>query len=234
MLYVIDTANLTHIKRCIEFFPVDGVTTNPTIISKEKTNFLHLISEIREIIGNDRMLHVQTTAVDAHDIVEEAELLQKYVGGNFYIKVPISNHGLKATTELKKRGIKVTETAIFTQQQALIAAKAGADFVAPYVNRLDNVVSDGVNVVSEIVEMFKKQNVDCKVLAASFKTVEQIHKIAMIGCHAVTMAPDIVERLVYHPLTQYAIDDFNSDWTSVYGNQSIKDMFKNIKSEGIL
>jgi fructose-6-phosphate aldolase 2 len=227
MLYIIDTANIADIKKCIEFFPVDGVTTNPTIISKERTDFLNLISEIREIIGGNKMLHVQTTASDAYDIVEEAELLQKYVGGDFYIKIPISGQGLKATIELKKRGIKVTETAIFTQQQALIAAKAGADFVAPYVNRLDNIVSDGVNVVSEIVEMFEKQKVTCKVLAASFKTVEQIHKIAMIGCHAVTMTPGILETLVYHPLTQYAIDDFNADWESVYGKNDIKSMFKN-------
>ena len=176
------------------------------------------------------MFHIQTTGVTAAEIVREAELLKDFVRGNFYIKIPITDEGLKATAELKRRGIKVTETAIFTQQQAMFAAKAGADFVAPYVNRLDNIVSDGVNVVTEIVEMFEKHNISsCKVLAASFKTVEQIHKIAMAGCHAVTINPELFDTLIYHPMTQYAIDDFNADWESVYGKESILDIFEKDK-----
>ena len=227
MMYIIDTANLEQIRKCIEYYPVAGVTTNPTIISREHTDFIKLIKEIREIIGPERMLHIQATSVKAEDIVTEAQLLRDAVGGEFYVKVPISPQGLKATTMLKKSGFKVTETAIFTQQQALIAALAGADFVAPYVNRLDNIVSDGVQVVSEIVEMFKAHNINCKVLAASFKTVEQIHKIAMSGCHSVTINPELFETLTYHPMTQYAIDDFNADWEAVYGKNTIIDLFNN-------
>ena len=226
MNYIIDTANIEEIKRCVEFFPVDGVTTNPTIISKEHdTNFAELLQKIRDVIGPDRMFHVQVTGSSADPIIKEAELLNKFIGGNFYAKIPISEQGLKATMELKKRGIKVTETAIFTQQQAMIAANAGADYVAPYVNRLDNIVSDGVNVVSEIVQMFSYHDIGCKVLAASFKTVEQIHKIAMVGCHAVTINPELFDTLIYHPMTLYAIDDFNADWESVYGKAKIIDMF---------
>lgn len=227
MMYIIDTANLEQIRKCIEYYPVAGVTTNPTIISREHTDFIKLIKEIREIIGPDRMLHVQATSFKAEDIVTEAKLLRDAVGGDFYVKVPISPQGLKATTMLKNDGFKVTETAIFTQQQALIAALAGADFVAPYVNRLDNIVSDGVQVVSEIVDMFKAHNINCKVLAASFKTVEQIHKIAMSGCHSVTINPELFETLTYHPMTQYAIDDFNADWQTVYGKNTIIDLFNN-------
>lgn len=226
MMYIIDTANLDQIRKCVEFYPIAGVTTNPTIISRENTDFVKLIKDIRDIIGPDLMLHVQVTASKADDIVKEALLLKEAVGGNFYVKIPISQEGLKATSILHKMGIKVTETAIFTQQQALIAALAGADFVAPYVNRLDNIVSDGVQVVSEIVDMFKAHDIKTKVLAASFKTVEQIHKIAMSGCHSVTINPELFETLTYHPMTQYAIDDFNADWESVYGRKSISQIFE--------
>ena len=225
MLYIMDTANLEKIRHCVEFYPIDGVTTNPSIISKEHSDFPKLIKQIREIIGKDRMFHIQVTGDTCDEIVKEATALNDFVGGNLYIKVPISKEGLKATSELKRRGMKVTETAIFTQQQALIAAKAGANFIAPYVNRLDNIVSDGVSVVGEIVELFKKHNIDAKVLAASFKTVEQVHKIAMNGAHAITITPDLYDSLIYHPLTLYAIDDFKADWQSVYGDQTILKMF---------
>jgi Transaldolase len=228
-MYIVDTANTEQIKRSIEFFPVDGVTTNPTIISKEKKNFPELIKEISSIIGKEKMFHIQVTGTNSDDIIKEAMALRDYIGGNLYIKIPISPEGLKATSELKRRGIKVTETAIFTQQQALIAAKAGADFVAPYVNRLDNIVSDGVNVVGEIVEMFENYNLDCRVLAASFKTVEQIHKIAMVGAHAVTLNPELLDSLTYHPLTLYAIDDFMADWEVMYGKEKILEMLEKVE-----
>ena len=224
MQYIIDTAQLDAIKRCAEYYPIDGVTTNPTIISREHTDFLHLIKEIRAIIGPDKMLHIQTTADECDEIIAEGRLLHNMVGGDFYLKIPISPDGLKATMELKRMGIKVTMTAIFTQQQALIAAKAGADYVAPYVNRLDNIVSDGVHVVEEIVDLFSMHDIKTKVLAASFKTVEQVHKVALVGGHAVTINPELYEQLVYHPLTLYAIDDFKRDWESVYGDKKIPDL----------
>ena len=224
MQYIIDTARLDAIRRCAEFYPIDGVTTNPTIISREHTDFPTLIKEIRSIIGPDKMLHIQTTADECEEIVAEGRMLHNMVGGDFYLKIPISPEGLKATMELKRIGIKVTMTAIFTQQQALIAAKAGADYVAPYVNRLDNIVSDGVHVVEEIVDLFRMHNIPTKVLAASFKTVEQVHKVALVGGHAVTINPELYEQLVYHPLTLYAIDDFKRDWESVYGDKKIPEL----------
>ena len=229
MLYIIDSAHISQIKDCVEYYLVDGVTTNPTIISREKTKFVPLIKDIRALIGPERMLHVQTTAERSEDIVREAIALNELLGGEFYIKVPITPDGLKATMALKKLGIKVTMTAIFTQQQALIAAKAGASFVAPYVNRLDNIVSDGAHVVEETVNLFAKHGVSCKVLAASFKNVEQVHKVAMVGCHAVTVEPDIYKRLVYHPLTYYAIDDFKKDWEDLYGRKTVMDFLEEVK-----
>ena len=227
MQYIIDTAQIDAIRKCAEFYPIDGVTTNPTIISKERTGFTSLIQEIRGIIGADKMLHIQTTESVAEKIVKEAIALQGAVGGDFYIKIPVSPEGLKATMILSKMGIKVTMTAIFTQQQALIAAKAGAAYVAPYINRLDSIVSDGVHVVEEIVQMFKAHGLSSKVLAASFKNAEQIHKVAMVGGHAVTISPDLFEKLVYHPLTLYAIDDFDADWQGVYGDKKIIELLEN-------
>ncbi|MCQ2456555.1 MAG: fructose-6-phosphate aldolase, partial [Clostridia bacterium] len=144
--------------------------------------------------------------------------------GEFYIKIPITEEGLKAIRLCKAEGIGVTTTAIFTQQQALMAARAGADFVAPYINRLDNIVSDGVHVVEEIVEIFKTQNIKTKVLAASFKTVEQVHKISLTGAQSVTIAPDLFNMLIYHPLTMYAIDAVESDWENVYGKKTIPEL----------
>ena len=226
MLYLIDTANVAAIKKCCEYYPVAGVTTNPTIISKENTDFKKLLYSIREIIGENKMLHVQTTANEANDILKEAIALKDVVGDNFYLKIPITREGIKATAMCKDKGFGVTMTAIFTQQQALIAANAGADFVAPYINRLDNIVSDGVHVVEEIVNMFNMYDIKTKILAASFKNVEQVHKVAMTGAGAVTVNPDIFDMLIYHPLTYYAIDDFSKDWETVYGDKLVADLLK--------
>jgi len=224
MLYLIDTAKLEDIRRVCEYYPVAGVTTNPTIISREKGDFKKIICDIREIIGENKQLHVQTTATEAKEILREAEMIRQTVGGNFFIKIPITKEGLKATEMCKKMGIGVTMTAIFTQPQALMAARAGADFVAPYINRLDNIVSDGVNVVNEIVDIFKVYDIKTQVLAASFKNVEQVHKVSMTGAHAVTINPDLFDMMIYHPLTYYAIDDFTADWQQVYGEKGVCDL----------
>ena len=223
MIYILDTADLSAIKHCNEFYPLAGVTTNPSIIAKEKTDFWKLVKDIRAIIGEDKMLHVQTTAKTADKIVEEAKLLKAELGGNFFIKIPICEEGLKATMELKKIGIAVTMTAIFTPAQALIAAMAGASFVAPYVNRLDNIIGDGTNVVAEIVNQLEIYGSDCKVLAASFKNAEQVHKCASVGCHSVTVNADILKTVISHPMTDAAIAGFDKDWGSVYGDKTIKD-----------
>lgn len=226
MEFIIDTADLKAIRRIVEFFPVTGVTTNPTIISKEKTDFKQLVLALREAVGPDKQVHVQTTCEKAEEIVREAEELQALVGGEFYIKIPVGPEGLKATMMLKKKGIGVTMTAIFTAEQALMGALAGATYVAPYVNRLDNVCADGVGVVSDIVQLFDVHGLDCKVLAASFKNVQQVHNVALCGGHAVTINPELYDQIVYHPLTDKAIADFTSDWKGVYGDQGILDLIK--------
>lgn len=223
MLYILDTADLEAIKHCNEFYPLAGVTTNPSIIARENTDFWKLASDIRDIIGKEKMLHVQTTQKTAEDIIEEAKLLKEKLGGNFYIKIPITEEGIKATKELKKIGIGVTMTAIFTPAQALLAAVAGASFVAPYVNRLDNILGDGTEVVAEIVKQFSLYNLDCRVLAASFKNAEQVHKCACAGCHCVTVSADILKTVISHPMTDAVIVGFDRDWTGVYGDKTILD-----------
>ena len=223
MIYLLDTADLAAIRHCNEFYPLSGVTTNPSIIAKEKTDFWPLVEEIRNIIGKDKMLHVQTTATKAEDIVEEAKLMQKRLGENFFVKIPIGEEGLKATMMLKKIGIPVTMTAIFTPAQALMAAKAGASFVAPYVNRLDNILGDGVEVVAQIVSEFTVYGLDTKVLAASFKTAEQVHKCALSGCHSVTITRDIMKTLISHSMTDLAVAGFKKDWKGVYDEKKIGD-----------
>ena len=224
MKYLIDTGNLEAIKHINEFYPIDGVTTNPTLVSKEKTDFWKLIKGIREIIGSDKALHVQTVQETAEKMVEEAKLIKDTVGGKLYIKIPIGEEGLKATMELKKLGIGVTMTAIFTPQQALIAAKAGASFVAPYVNRLDNILGDGVGVVEDIVTTFDNYGLDCEVLSASFKNCQQIHECALCGCHAATISPDLFKAAISHPMTDAGVAGFMKDWKAVYGSKTILDM----------
>ncbi|MBQ3053613.1 MAG: fructose-6-phosphate aldolase [Clostridia bacterium] len=223
MLYILDTANIEDIKHCNEFYPLAGVTTNPSIISKEGKHFRETLKEIRHIIGEDKMLHVQTVQKTAEDMIEEAKLLKKECGGVFYIKIPIGEEGLKATMELKKLGIGVTMTTIFTPAQALIAAKAGASFVAPYVNRLDNIIGDGTNVVAEIVKQLDYYKLDCKVLAASFKNAEQVHKCSCVGCHSVTVSADILKALISHPMTDSALEAFEADRIKTYGQKTLLD-----------
>ena len=199
MIYILDTADIDAIKHCNEFYPLAGVTTNPSIISKENTDFWKLVKKIRSIIGEEKMLHVQTVQTKADKIVEEAKLLKKELGGELFVKIPIGEEGLKATMELKKLGIGVT------------------------INRLDNIIGDGTEVVAQIVELFDNYNLDCKVLAASFKNAEQVHKCALYGCHSVTVSADIMKTLISHPMTDAAIVGFEKDWKRVYGNKTILD-----------
>ncbi len=223
MEYMLDTANIKAIKHCNEFYPLAGVTSNPSIIAKENKDFWKIIKEIRSIIGPDKILFAQTVQKTADKIVEEAKLLNEKSGGEFCVKIPISEEGLKATMALKKLGIKVLMTAIFTPAQALVAAKAGADYVAPYVNRLDNILGDGCNVVAEIVKQFKIYNLECKVLAASFKNAEQVHRCALAGCHVITVSESILKAVINYPMTDSAIEGFEKDWHSVYGDKTILD-----------
>ncbi|WP_028991641.1 transaldolase family protein [Thermoanaerobacter thermocopriae] len=221
MLLLMDTANIKEIKQSIEMYPIDGVTTNPSIIAKEKRDFIELLKEIRDIIGYDKMLHVQVISQKADEIVEEAKYINKEIGGNLYIKIPVIPEGIKAIKMLNGE-IKTTATAVFTPQQALIAAKSGADFVAPYVNRLDNISANGIKVVSDIVKLINIYNFNTKVIAASFKNVEQIHGVCMAGAHAITVNYDMINQMIFHPMTDWSVSQFVKDWENFYGNKKIR------------
>ncbi|MDQ0149868.1 fructose-6-phosphate aldolase [Eubacterium multiforme] len=217
MIYMLDTANLNAIRKAFDIYPITGVTTNPTIISKENRDFIGLLKEIRKIIGEDTMLHAQVIGKSAENMIKEAKYLNETIGGNFYVKIPVTKEGIKAIRVLSKEGINITATAIFTAQQALMAAVSGAKFVAPYVNRIDNISGNGVEVVKDIIEELKLYNLDCKVLAASFKNVQQVQDLSRNGVHSVTVNPDIMDKMLEHPLTDWSVDQFINDWEKVYG-----------------
>jgi fructose-6-phosphate aldolase 2 len=217
MIYLADTANIEELKKLFYYFPIEGVTTNPTIIAAEKKPLSQVLPQIIELVG-DRMLHVQMISNKAEDMLREAKAykLKFSLGDNYFAKIPVSKEGYRAIPMLKDAGINVTATAIFTQQQALVAARAGADWVAPYVNRLDNISSHGIEVVKHIVENIQCFKLNTKVLAASFKTVDQVHRVSMVGCHAATISFEVLELLRSHPMTNMSLERFEKDAEGLY------------------
>ncbi len=217
MIYLADTANTEELKELFYYFPIEGVTTNPTIIAQAKKPMSVVLPELIEIVG-DKMLHVQMISSKAEDMLREAKAYKaKYgLGDNYFVKIPVTAEGYKAMPMIKDAGIKVTATAIFTQQQALVAARAGADWVAPYVNRLDNISSHGIEVVGNIVENIECFGLDTQVLAASFKTVDQVHRVSMMGSQAATVNFEILERLRSHPMTDMSVEWFEKDAKGLY------------------
>jgi len=217
MIYMADTADLSALKDLYDFFPLEGVTTNPTILKQSGLKLSEAVDGILKIIGNG-MLHVQVMSELAEDIVREGKTYKNYfdMGDNYYVKIPVTPQGYKAMTILKDAGLNVTATAIFTQQQALVAAKAGADFVAPYVSRLDNISSHGIDVVRDIVKNMTDYKLHTKVLAASFKTVDQIYRVSINGAHSVTVGPELLMQLIKHPMTDISVHTFHEDGEGLY------------------
>lgn len=217
MIYMADTADIEALKHLYEFFPLEGVTTNPTILKHSGNSLSKAIDEIKKIVG-DGMIHIQTMSENAEDIVREAKKYKTWfdLGDNYYTKIPVTPQGYKAMRILKDTGINVTATAIFTQQQALVAAKAGADFVAPYVSRLDNISSHGIDVVGDIAQNIIEYKLNCKVLAASFKTVDQIYRVSMKRAHSATISPELLMQLIKHPMTDISVENFKTDGEGLY------------------
>ncbi len=212
-----DTADLDELRKLYVFFPLEGVTTNPTILKNSGYKLSVAVEGIQELVGTG-MIHVQMISSETDDMVREAKKYRTYFdfGDNFYAKIPVTPSGYKAMRILKDAGINVTATAIFTQQQALVAMKAGADFVAPYVSRLDNISSHGIEVVGDIVENIALYGLNGKVLAASFKTVDQIYRTSMAGAHSATISPELLHQLIKHPMTDISVKQFEADSTGLY------------------
>ncbi|KHD85562.1 transaldolase family protein [Heyndrickxia ginsengihumi] len=217
MRLYIDSANVEEIAHLIEYYPIAGVTTNPSIIVQEQRPYLELFKEIREVIGGERELFIQVIGECAEEIVAEAKFISKQIQGNVVIKIPVTEEAIKATKILVSDGIAVLGTAIYTPFQALMAAKAGAKYVAPYVNRIDNLTGNGTKVVAEIAQLFSNYEVATEILAASFKNVQQIHDVCLAGAHTVTVAPQLISTFVSFPATVNDIAAFKKQWQQAYG-----------------
>lgn len=226
MELLLDTANIGLIEEILPYFPIAGFTTNPSILAKESRDVKATLLRLKELAGEDRMLHAQVTGCHTEEIVEQAKTMRDILGSGFYAKIPITLQGLRAIPLCKAAGIKVTVTAIFTPMQALLSGMAGADYVAPYVDRLDNITSNGVSVVGEIVELFRLHNLPTKVLAASFKNVQQVYNVASMGAQAVTINGDLCMKMLFHPYTDKSLEDFDLDWRGKFGNVQVTDLLQ--------
>jgi Transaldolase len=217
MKFIVDFANLDQIKEMYAYYPIDGVTTNPSILAKEGKNPYEVLKEIREFIGQDAELHVQVVSLNAESMIKEAHRIQEELGRNTYVKVPVSREGLKAIKALAAEGANITATAIYTQMQAYLAGKAGAHYAAPYVNRIDNLGADGVKVAKEIHDIFKNNDLKTEVLAASFKNSQQVLELAKYGVGAATIAPDVIEGLIKLDAVTCAVAAFTKDFEKLCG-----------------
>ena len=221
MKILLDTANLENIRYFNTYYPIVGVTTNPTILAKEGGDVVALLREIRSIIGDDKELHVQVTETEYDRIVEEAKALVALLGRNTFVKIPLTDVGLRATATLARAGYGVTVTAILTAAQAMLASNAGASYVAPYVSRLENICDDGVGSVADIVKIFSYAGTETKVLAASFKTAKEVVDVAVVGCHAATIGASVMKRLTAHTTTDTSIAGFSEDWKRAFGDVTL-------------
>lgn len=217
MKLIIDYANLDKIKDIYAYYPVDRVTTNPSIISKEGKNPYEVLKVIREFIGEESELHVQVVSTKSEDMIKEAHKIQDELGKNTYIKVPVTREGLKTIKALAKEGVNITATAIYTSMQAYLAGKAGAHYAAPYVNRIDNLGADGIQTAKDIHDIFKKNGLKTEVLAASFKNSQQVLELAKYGIGAATVAPDVIEGLIKLDVVTSAVEAFTKDFEKLCG-----------------
>lgn len=217
MKLYIDSANIEKITQLNDYFPIAGVTTNPTILVNEKKPYLDVLKDIRIVIGEDKELFVQAIGDTAEEIIEEARFITKQIPGKVIVKIPATEEGIKAVKLLSAENIPTLVTTVYTAFQALIAAMAGAKYVAPYVNRIDNLAGNGVNVVAEIAKLFDAYKLDCEILAASFKNLQQVYEVCLAGAKTVTVAPDIIEKMIAFPATVTDVDVFKEQWKDAYG-----------------
>ncbi len=227
MELMFDNANLETIKEFASIYPFVGVTSNPTIIKREgKIDFFNHFRELAKIIGPEKSLHIQVVSQNAEDMIKEAEKIVEKLNKDVYIKIPVTEEGLKAIKNLKARGFKITATAIYTKMQGLVAIAAGADYIAPYFNRIQSRGSDAAATVACF-----RQNIDffgrkTKILAASFHHGGQVIKALQAGADAVTISPELLREMVCINPTNFienAVTTFAADWKESQGSNSILD-----------
>lgn len=218
MLILIDDADLRNIEELYEKYPYDGVTTNPTILSKTgNPDPMDQLKRIRSLIPENAMLHAQVLSTETQDMVKEAKHMVSVLGEHTYVKVPVTANGLKAISILSREGINITATAIYGVMPAFMAAKAGAKFLAPYVNRLDNLGYDGVQIAKDIHTMVKAAGYEAEILGASFKNSQQILEMGKFGIGSVTVNSDTLKTLAFNQVAENAVQDFIHDFEGCCG-----------------
>lgn len=213
MKIFIDTANVSDIKDAFELGIVEGVTTNPSIISKEGKSFEEAIKEIVSIVG-DTVIFGEVISLDADNMVKEAHEILKF-HSNIIIKIPMCKEGLKAVSRLAKEGIKTCVTLCFSAGQALLASNAGASYVAPFLGRVDDIGWNGLDLVREIADMFAVQGSDTQIVAASTRHPVHVIELAKAGADVATVPYKVIMQMIDHPLTQQGLDQFMKDWEKV-------------------
>jgi transaldolase len=213
MKFFIDTANPDEIRNSYEMGIIDGVTTNPSLISKEKRDFESLIREICEIIQG-LPISLEVLGLKEKEMIEEAQKLSK-MGQNIVVKIPMTSEGLKAIRILVSEGIKTNATLIFSPTQALLAAKAGATYVSPFIGRLDDISHTGMDLVRQIVTIFDNYNFSSEVIVSSIRNPIHVLEAALIGADVSTIPYKVIEQLIKHPLTDIGIERFLEDWKKV-------------------
>lgn len=214
MKIFIDTANVEEIKEAASLGVVSGVTTNPSLIAKEGKKFEDVIKEITEIV--DGPISAEVTGALAPDMVKEAKELAK-IDNNIVIKIPMTAEGLKATKMLSELGIKTNVTLIFSPAQALLAAKAGATYISPFIGRLDDISDDGCDCVAKIAEIFAIHDIKTEIIAASIRGPQDAVQSALAGAHIATIPYKVIMQMLKHPLTDAGIARFEADWKNAFG-----------------
>ena len=213
MKLFIDTANVNEIRKANDMGIICGVTTNPSLIVKEGRDFIEVVKEITEIV--DGPISAEVISLKAEEMVIEAiELYEKIGNKNIVIKIPMCAEGLKAVKVLKEKGIKTNVTLIFSAAQALLAAKAGASFVSPFVGRLDDIDRTGMELIKQIADIFKIHNIETEIIAASIRSPIHVTDAALAGSHIATIPYKVIEQMLVHPLTTSGIKKFLDDWNN--------------------
>ncbi|MEM0030098.1 MAG: fructose-6-phosphate aldolase [Candidatus Nitrosocaldus sp.] len=208
----LDTANLDAIRKYNDMGILDGVTTNPTLLAKENNDPIEIMKEIIRIVKGPVSLEVVSTDLDG--MLEEAHRLAR-LGTNAVIKIPMTPDGLKAIKRLSSEGVKTNCTLVFSPNQAMLAAKAGATYVSPFIGRLDDAGHDGMQVIRDTVQIFRNYNFSTKVLVASVRHPLHVVEAAKIGADVITMPPEVLEKMIKHPLTDKGLSTFLADWEKV-------------------
>ncbi|MDK8239095.1 fructose-6-phosphate aldolase [Gemella morbillorum] len=216
MKFFIDTANVDDIKLANDLGVVCGVTTNPSLIAKEGRDFKEVIKEITEIVDGPISGEVKATTTCWKDMVEEAREIAK-IHPNMVVKIPMTEDGLRAVKILKQEGIKTNVTLIFSANQALLAARAGATYVSPFLGRLDDISHNGLILIEEIVEIFSNNDIDAEIIAASVRNPIHVAECAKMGCDIATVPYSVIKQMIKHPLTDIGIEKFKQDYYKVFG-----------------